>query len=303
MSPEAGRSAGKGRRAPELRRSWLFIGGADEAELAAGPESGADVLIHELEDFTAPERRPFARGLAKKLYAAWRAAGAVAAVRVNPLDGDGRDDLEAVMAGAPDAVLLPKVNGPEDIAALDAAVNELEARYGIEAGSTELVPNVEGARGLRLAYEIATASPRVTGCLIASEDMAADLGVQRQRDGAELRHTRTRFHVDCVAAGVLSIDSPYTWTDEAGLAADTRWARQHGFTAKSTVTPPHAAVINKLLTPSAEEIAEAEEVVAAFETARREGAGRVELRGSLVEVPIYSNAKALLRRAMALGVR
>ena len=105
--------SGGQRRPPELRRSWLFIGGADEAQLAAGPESGADVLIQELEDFTAPERRPFARGLASELYSAWRTAGAVAAVRVNPLAGDGRADLEAAMAGAPDCVLLPKVEGPE----------------------------------------------------------------------------------------------------------------------------------------------------------------------------------------------
>ena len=298
MSPDPAK-----RRAPELRRSWLFIGGADEDQLAAGPDSGADVLIHELEDFTAPERRPFARSLAKDLYPAWRAAGAVAAVRVNPLAGDGRDDLEAVMAGAPDCVLLPKVEGPEQVAELDEAVSALEARYGLAPGSTELVPNVEGARGLRLAFEIAGASPRVVGCLIASEDMAADLGVQRSRDGAELRHTRTRFLVDCVAAGVLAIDSPYTWTDDEGLSADTAWARRHGFTAKSTVAPPHAARINDLLTPDAAEIALAEEVVAAFEAARREGAGRVEVRGSLVEVPIYNNAKALLQRATALGVR
>ena len=295
--------SGGQRRPPELRRSWLFIGGADEDQLAAGPDSAADVLIHELEDFTAPERRPFARGLARELYPAWRAAGSVAAVRVNPLAGDGRDDLEAVMAGAPDCVLLPKVEAPQQVAELDAAVDALEKRYGLTPGSTELVPNVEGARGLRLAYEIATASPRVVGCLIASEDMAADLGVVRGRDGAELQHTRTRFLVDCVAAGVVAIDAPYTWTDEEGLAADTRWARRHGYTAKSTVTAPHAARINALLTPDAEEIALAEEVVAAFEAARREGAGRVEVRGSLVEVPIYSNAKALLQRATALGVR
>ena len=133
--------------------------------------------------------------------------------------------------------------------------------------------------------------------------MAADLGVVRQPDGAELQHTRTRFHVDCVAAGVVSIDSPYTWTDEDGLVADTRWARQRGFKAKSTVSLDHAAVINRLLTPGGNEIALAEEIVAAFERARETGAGRVEVRGSLVEVPIYNNAKTLLERATALGVR
>src|SRR3546814_9437772 len=91
-----------------LRRSWHFLPGADSTALNAGPAGGADVLIQELEDFTPPERRPEARLLAPELYAAWRASGAMAAVRVNPLEGDGLADLEAVVAGAPDIVLLPK---------------------------------------------------------------------------------------------------------------------------------------------------------------------------------------------------
>ena len=84
-------------RPPALRRTWLFTGGADRDRQLAAAESGADVITLELEDFTRPAHRPAARALAAELFAAWRKAGAVAAVRVNPLSGDGIEDLTAIL--------------------------------------------------------------------------------------------------------------------------------------------------------------------------------------------------------------
>lgn len=289
-------------RPPELRRSWLFVGGADEAGLAAAAESPADVIMLELEDFTPPALRPRARARAPELFERWRAAGKVAAARINPLESeDGIPDLDAVMRGRPDAVLLPKVAEPRQVERLDARVSHLERDLGIEDGATELVPNVELARGLIQTYDICMASARVTACLVASEDMAADLGAERGPDGLELAYVRQRFLVECVAAGTVAIDCPYTWTDADGVEQDTRYARRLGYKAKSLVDAAHAGIINGVLTPSAEEAARAERLVAAFEAAQATGQGRAELDGSLVEWPIYLNAKRLLERARALG--
>lgn len=287
-------------RPAKFCRSWLFVEGANEAVLRAAPSSGADVLIHELEDFTPPPLRPVARALAGEIYAAWRQAGAVVAVRVNPLDGDGMDDLAAVMRGRPDIVALPKVAEPDHVIRLDAAVTRFEREYGIPEGTTALLPNIEFARGLVQFQAIARTSPRISACLLASEDLAADLGAERATDGAELAYCRQRFIVECVAAGVVAVDCPYTWSDIAGLDRDTRWARRLGYVAKSLVEPAHAAVINGLLTPSEEDMQRAEMIVAAFEAARAEGQARVELDGSLVELPTYSNAKRLLARGHSL---
>jgi citrate lyase subunit beta/citryl-CoA lyase len=283
-------------RPPRARRSWLFLPGADEAALRAGPDSGADVLIQELEDFTPRDRRPEARALAQNLYAAWKAAGKLAAVRINPLDGDGRDDLAAVMAGGPQIVLLPKTADPEQVAALARAIAAAEAAHGIPEGSTEIVPNVETAAGLRRTYDIARRDPRVTACLVASEDMAADLGAERSRDGVELGYVRARFHADCVAAGVVSIDCPYTWRDLDGVRIEAEHARRLGYVAKSAVAPEHCAVINDVLTPSTEAVATARRQVAAFEAARAEGRDRAEVDGHLVELPTYLTAARLIER-------
>lgn len=290
------------RRPTPLCRSWLFVNGADEAALARAPLSQADVLIQELEDFTPPELRPKAREISAATLAAWKAAGAVAAVRVNPLDGDGMADLEAVMRGAPDIVALPKVAEPDHVEHLALTVAGLEERYGLRPGSTELLPNIESARGLTRLPDILAATPRIRSCLLASEDLAADLGAIRARDGNELSYARQRFLLECVAAGIMAIDYPYTWQDGDGADKEARSARRLGYRAKSAVAHDHAAIINAVLTPSSDEIAEAQRIVTAFEAAQTGGQGRVELDGNLVEVPTVTNAQRLLQRAEALAV-
>ena len=289
-------------RPPALRRSWLYLPGADRTALLAATGSGADVLIQELEDFTPPERRAEARAMAPELYAAWRAAGVVAAVRINPLETEGRADLAAVMAGKPDVVLMSKVAERRQVVALAEEVLRLEYANGIPSGATELAPNIETARGLIETFAIATASPRVTAVLGSTEDMAADLGAPRSRDAEELRYARQRLHVECAAAKVLSVDCPYTFADVAGCEADARAARRMGYTAKSAVNPAHVAAINAAMTPSAEEVRHARAVVQAFEAARARGDDRVEVAGLMVEMPFYLSAQRLLVRARALGV-
>src|SRR5215475_1350339 len=135
-------------RPAKFCRSWLFLEGANEQVLPSAASSGADVLIQELEDFTPPRLRPAARALASDLYTRWREAGAVVAVRINPLDADGMDDLAAVMRGRPDIVALPKVAEPAHVARLEEAVSQFERDYGIAEGSTALLPNIELARGV-----------------------------------------------------------------------------------------------------------------------------------------------------------
>jgi citrate lyase subunit beta/citryl-CoA lyase len=265
----------------------LFVAGADERQHEMAARSGADVMIQELEDFTPPELRPKARVLAASLYDRWRKAGTLAAVRVNPLETCGREDLAAVMKGRPDIVLMSKVVSAEQVKALEQATG----------GAVDLVPNVETAAGLMRTFEIAKASPRVIAVLVASEDMVADLGTNRSRSGEELAYVRARFLVECRAAGVEAIDCPYTFSDVRGAEADAKRAKRLGYRAKSLVDPAHAGAINRVLTPSAAEIRAAARLVAAFEKARASGSERARVGGKLVEVPIYAAAKRLLESA------
>ena len=232
------------------RRSWLFVPGADEAAHRAAARSGADVLIQELEDFTPAELRPRARVLAHDLYEKWRKAGAVAAVRVNPLETCGREDLAAVLKGRPDIVLMSKVSAAEQVRALEQATG----------GAVALVPNVETAAGLLNAFQIGKASSKVVAMLVASEDMVADLGTSRSRGGEELAYVRARFLVDCRAAGVEAIDCPYTFSDVKGAIADAKWAKKMGYRMKSVVTPGHVSALNAIFSISKSERLKAEKL-------------------------------------------
>jgi len=290
------------RRPVELRRTWLFVPGGDRVALHASSASGADVLIQELEDFVPPQAKREARELVGETVKFWRDAGIVAAVRINPLFGpEGARDLEAAMRAGVDAVLLPKTRNAADVVALDVAVGEWERELRLPEGHVELVPNVESARALINTLAIATATPRVTACLVASEDMAADLGAERARDGHELDYARQRFLVECTAAGVLAIDCPYTWSDVEGALAEGAWARRMGYRAKSMVAANHAGPLNGLFTPEARAVEEARQVVGAFERAQSAGEGRAELDGNLVELPTYLNARRLIERSDAFA--
>jgi len=293
--------APKRRRPPNLRRTWLFVAGADAGAQAAALAASPDVIIPDLEDFTPPPLRPRGREMILGLLDKAHKLGIVAGVRVNPLASEGRNDLAVVMQAKPDVVLLPKTNAPEQIVELDRAITDHERRLVIPTGTTEIVPSIETAAGLVTTHAIARAAKRVTACLLGAEDMAADLGVERTPEGVELEYVRSRFFVECVAVGVVAIDVPYTFSDEVGARSDTQHGRRLGYQAKSVVSPAHVSAVNEVLTPGHEAVERAQRLVTAFEAARAAGRDRVEHAGTLVEMPTYLNAKRLIARAEALA--
>lgn len=218
------------------RRTWLFVPGADSRAHDAAAKSGADVIILELEDLAPTELRPKARALSPDALGQWRKAGALTAVRINPLETCGREDLLGVIAARPDMILLSKVAAPEQVKALEEATG----------GAIDLVPSVESAAGLMRTFDIARASRRVAAMLVAGRDMAADLGAERTRRGAELDYVRARFLVECRAAGVEAIDAPYAFGDVKGAAAEARRSRRLGYRMKSLVAPAHARALNRV---------------------------------------------------------
>ncbi|OWT81133.1 CoA ester lyase [Achromobacter sp. HZ28] len=267
----------------------MFVPGLHADKQRAGLESKADVLVADLEEFTAPADRPAAWARIITFMAECRAQGAVGAVRINKLDQGGLDDLAGIMSGRPAAVLLPHVETPAQVAALDAACTAHERRLGLPLGSTEIVPTLESARGVVSAVAILTASPRVSACLLAAEDLSTDLGVVRGPDGIELQPVRARFLVDCIAAGCVPIDCPFSYRDDDALRADLAWARRIGLKAKCTVRESQVALIHVAMTPSHAEVAQARETVRHYEAP--DVAGEAPVNG-----PDYGNARRLLAR-------
>jgi citrate lyase subunit beta / citryl-CoA lyase len=293
--PPAGLAQRRLERSPELRRTWLFGAGADTSMHQAMSASGADVLIHDLEDYTPPERRAEARALAPGLYQRWREAGALVCVRINPLESVGYIDLKSVMHARPDIVAYPKAANAFQIRALDVAITTHEAALGIERGAIEILPVCETALGVVNVREMAGASARVRCALLGSEDLAADLGADRTREAIELDYARGRFVLECRAAAIEPIDAPYTFADMAGAVDEARHARRLGYRTKGVVRPEHVKPVREALTPTLQEIAHARRIVTAFEAARKRGEDRVLVEGLWIDVPTYMNARRLVR--------
>lgn len=285
---------------PDLRRTWLFGPGADTRVHETMRASGTDALIVDLEDFTPPSRRGEARSLLPALLAGWREAGHVTAVRINALDGDGPDDLAAAMPARPDVIAYPMAATPEQMQALHLVIAHWERKLDIAPGATEILPVCETALGVVNVRALAAATARIRCALLGAEDLAADLCAERGADAQELDYARRRFVLECRAAGIEPIDAPYTFSDAAGAAAETRYARRLGYRSKSLVRVEHVQAINAALTPGDEELAQARALIDAFEAARARGDERALVGGLWVEVPTYRNALRLVERGRRL---
>ena len=282
----------KSRRPITLRRSWLFTSGLDDRAQQAALDSGADVLVADLEEFTLPADRPVARPRIAALMARCRAQHIIGAVRINRLVGDGLADLQGVMPGAPDVIFLPYVESADEIIALAKAIEALEVELGLPTGQTEIVPTIESALGIVRIQSILAASSRVSACLLAAEDLTADLGAERGPDSLELNHLRSRFLVDCRAAGRVAIDCPFNYRDPQAQRLDLIWARRIGLKSKCAVYPAQIAAIHEELTPSVQQVTLARVTVANFEAARC-GDSPTD---PAVESPDYHTARRLLAR-------
>ncbi|WP_353204984.1 CoA ester lyase [Sphingomonas sp.] len=294
-----------------LLRSWLFIPGDSENKLGKADGTGADALILDLEDSVAAENKPRGRALVAAFLRDRPASVRTSQlwVRINPLDsGLALGDLLAVVAAAPDGVMLPKCGGPADIAQLSYYLDALEAQAGVAAGSIRIVPvaSETAAAPFTLGDYAGAKLDRLLGLTWGAEDLATALGASTNLDPAggwalTYRLVRSLTLMGAKAAGVQAIDTLYVdFRDEAGLRETSRAARGEGFTGRLAIHPAQVAAINESFLPSAEEIAHAARVVAAFAAAP--GAGTVAIDGRMTDLPHLKQAQAVLALAAAAKV-
>jgi len=290
-------------------RSLLFVPGDSERKLTKALGSGADVTIVDLEDSVAAANKATARETAAAFIRALPGdRSAKVHVRINEL-GSGlvRDDLAAVLAGRPDAVMLPKCNSGADVTELAAMLRVAEAEHGIDDGATRIVALItETASGTLAAGSYSDPHPRLSGLSWGAEDLSAAIGASTARD-ADGRYTdvfrfaRTMTILASSAAGVAAIDTVYVdFRDASGLRRECLEAARDGFTAKLAIHPDQVAIINETFTPSAEAVAEARAIVQAFADAGNPGV--VGLGGKMYDRPHLRRAERLLARAAAAVV-
>ncbi|HKY87890.1 MAG TPA: CoA ester lyase, partial [Pseudorhodoplanes sp.] len=228
-------------------RSLLFVPGDSPKKLDKGLTSGADALIVDLEDSISAANKEAARHTALAFLKEARAAKGRPRllVRVNAIETGLIDgDLDAVMAAAPDAIMLPKAEGGASVTHLDAKLAVREAENGLPDNATAIVAlATETATAMFLVGTFRNASTRLTGLTWGAEDLSADLGAQANRDADgqfldPYRLARSLCLAGAASAGVQAIDTVYVdFKNDAGLRRETEDARRDGFTAKMAIHP------------------------------------------------------------------
>jgi citrate lyase subunit beta/citryl-CoA lyase len=286
-------------RSEQVRwRSLLYVPGHNRKLLDGAHRRGADALILDLEDGVPASAKEEARANLAAAVPALRAGGAAVLVRINRPWRLAWRDLEAAVAAGAAAVVLPKVESAAQVRVIAEHLAEVEA----DASSSPLglIATVESAAGLLRAGEIAAASPRLRALIPGNEDLALSLGVPAEPEA--MLHAAWQLLVAARAAGIAllgTIGGSAGYRDLDGYRRATTLAAERGFEGATCIHPDQVRVANEVFRPSAERVAEAREVVAAFEAGNGEPVG---VAGRMVDRPVYLRAKRVLELAEGSGL-
>lgn len=279
-------------------RSILFVPADNERKLSKAAACGADALVFDLEDAVLTDRKALARQMLADYLRGYGGASEVW-IRVNDLtSGELLKDVAAAVPMRPRGIVLPKIRGPEDVVRVSHYLDMAEVQAGLEPGAVRIlaVCTETPSAVLRMGEMLRQPLPRVEGMIWGGEDLSSALGAgdPRAPDGTwrpVYEHARTQCLLACHAMEVRAIDTVYVdFKNPDGCRVNSEQARYDGFTGKIAIHPDQVPIINAAFTPSAEEIAHAERVIAAFAG----GAGAVSLDGKMLDIPHLKAARRLL---------
>jgi citrate lyase subunit beta/citryl-CoA lyase len=279
----------------------IFTPGHRREMIEKAIRSGADAVIVDLEDAVTIEAKPAARALLGDLPP----SPVPLYVRVNgPSTPFFWEDVVAAGRAGVAGLVIPKAEDPGLLTRLDGALTALEVDSPEEPGSIEVVPLIESALGVRLTYEMLTASDRIGAVLFGGGeqgDLVADLGAEWTPEGTGLMQARAAVLLAARAAGI-SQPMEAVFMDFRNLEAlrtECELARRLGYVGKVAIHPAQVAVINQVFTPSPEVVEHQRKVLAAFEQAETEGSASIAVDGRMVDYAVARVARTIIARAEA----
>jgi citrate lyase subunit beta / citryl-CoA lyase len=295
---------------PRVIRTLAFVPAHDEDAILRAADMGADAIGLDLEDLTPGPAKQHAREIFPAMARQMAARGVVVMARTNGLErGQCEADLEAILCPELHCLNFPKAESADAVSRFCALLDKAEADHGLPAGSILVRPVVETARGIRMAYEVAAASPRVEymGGVAGGfwGDLGATVGVIMSPSGTESLYLRSKVLVDVRDAG-LRFPIGGGGTASRDLESVRRFAAENkhlGYTG--SFTHPHREVIeviNEMFTPSATEIAEWTGILPGLEEARAEGTIVIEVDGKLYDTAAIPRVREQLELAARLGL-
>ncbi len=283
-----------------LRRSRLYLPGNEPKFYVNAGLHAPDGVILDLEDSVAPAEKDAACLLVRNALRSVNFYGAERMVRINQGER-GLEDLQWIVPHNVHLVLIPKVEDPDQVVAVDRRIAALEQEHDLE-GPVYLMPIIESALGAWRAFEIASASANVVALAIGLEDYTADIGAQRTLAGNESFWARAQVINGAKAAGVQPIDTVFSdVTDMEGLRRSVLEAKSLGFVGKGCIHPRQISVVQEAFAPDEEEIARAKKIVLAFEEAESKGLGVVSLGSKMIDAPVVKRALTTVETALKMG--
>ncbi|HEQ2518043.1 TPA: citrate (pro-3S)-lyase subunit beta [Streptococcus pyogenes] len=286
-----------------LRRTMMFVPGANAAMLRDTPLFGADSIMFDLEDSVSLKEKDTSRALVHFALKTFDYSSVETVVRVNGLDSCGALDIEAVVLAGVNVIRLPKTETAQDIIDVEAVIERVERENSIEVGRTRMMAAIESAEGVLNAREIAKASKRLIGIALGAEDYVTNMKTRRYPDGQELFFARSMILHAARAAGIAAIDTVYSDVNNTeGFQNEVRMIKQLGFDGKSVINPRQIPLVNEIYTPTKKEIDHAKQVIWAIREAESKGSGVISLNGKMVDKPIVERAERVIALATAAGV-
>jgi citrate lyase beta subunit len=262
-----------------------------------------DCIIMDIEDGVAYNQKEAARTTILEALKTVDFGTNEKLVRVNRVgSGLTASDLIITVPGMPDGFVIPKVENADHVKYVHHLLNDLEAAHGIPLGTFSLHAIIETATGLWNAREIVHASPRLTALQFGAEDLAGDMGLTRTREGKEIFYGRSVVVTAATDAGLQAIDGVYLQIqDSEGAYAEAKEVAGLGFQGKMAIHPNQIEPFQRAFTPSDEEIAAAQRLVAAHEAHQAEGVGAFVFEGRMIDPAIVAPAEQVLAKARAAG--
>jgi len=282
-----------------FRRSRLYLPGSQPKYMINAALHHPDGAILDLEDSVAPAEKAAARVLVRNAlrFLDWK--GCERMVRINQLPL-GLEDLPFVIGHGAQAVLIPKVESPEQVVQVAEEIDRLAAD---DNETPWLLPILESGAGVLAAEAIARAHPNVVALTIGLEDYTADIGAARTSEGRESFWARSMVVAAARAAGVQPLDSVHSdVADLEGLAASVREAKSLGFEGKGCIHPRQIATVHAAFAPTAPELEHAQRVVRAFDEATAKGLGVVSLGSKMIDPPVVKRAQKTVAMAVRTGL-
>ena len=284
-----------------LRRSRLYLPGNEPKYFINAGLHGPDAIILDLEDSVHFAEKDAARLLVRNALRAVDFGAAERMVRINQLPL-GLADLQQIVPQAPDLILLPKTETPEQIYDVVESIDSIARLCGVSR-PIWLMPILESALGIENAFSIAQSSDRIAALAIGLEDYTADLGVTKTTGGTESLYARMRVVNAAHAAQVQAIDSVFG--DVSDNDALVRWgesSRAMGFEGMGCIHPMQIGPIHRAFAPTSSELDKALQIVAAYDDAQARGLGVVSLGSKMIDAPVVQRALKLVARARQMGL-